>query len=391
MVAALHCLFIASAAFAQDIKTSVINVYKVEPENEPGIITSLHTSSTVGLAFGSSSNVAKLKNEVAGNFLRLNPSLLFEYSPSDALAINTQFTADMKQYSEEKAQNLAAENGVASNVTAVLFYNDSWEFGGDVGVSYNENNLSVSNGDQEPSSMLQKYLEPDSRIYSAWISENASIETGIRAKSRRYSTTLNDRGNTFYNDHDLLGADIKAKYSFNKTVELTVKSLIENKQYKEKPADFTDGAPSALASFSPALQETSVEHGLTLDLNFPKAKFSTTPSIRFNKDRIFAARDSQVLKVQQRMVLPVTGKLTWSPSLSIAKENFKNFRADPLNNPVNGPLREETDLRLSSPFKYAFSKKMRMNIDYTFSQKSSNYSDSSYSETVISTGLNIVM
>lgn len=352
---------------------------------------SLQIKPSVSLLVGSSSNVGKLQSETAGSYGKVSPALGFEFAPSDAVVFTTQLNADIKQYSSPETRLLADETNAEIRNLGIWFLTENWEFGGDLGATYAENRIPVQLTDTQTAAQEQKYTEPDGRVYLAWTKEELSFEGGFSAKVRNYSTLMNDRGNTFHNDFDVFGGDLKAGYSISDNLKVSLRGSIENRTYKEKPADFTDGAPSNSANPLPILQETSNELSLITEYGWGKVKLSSAPTLRLNKDRIFGARDSKTWKFQQKATIPFSGKLTWSPGVTISQESFDRFRSDPLNDPYGSPLRKDMDLRVSSPFKYSFNSSLQLLAEYVFSRKDSNYANSSYVEHAVSTGLSVSM
>lgn len=379
----LSLLLLASQGNSQTVSISTAEI------TTPDAHRTVQVESAISLSTGTTTNAAKLQNETPGIYGKVSPAISFEYSPSDSVVINTQINAELKRYSEEKTKSLADEMTTEARGVFIWFANESWEFGGDLGASYAENKLPSQLSSTETVAQSQKYMEPDTRLYGAWITDNLSVETGVSAKTRHYWTTTEDRGNIFKNDYDQVGGDFKVGYSLNKDSKLSFRSIVDDKIYKEKPADFSDGAASNSASPNPLLHESSMEFNLIAEYALGKTKFVTTSGLRYNKDRIFGAKDSQTLKLQQKMIFPVSKNLTWSPVLSYSQEKFDKFRSEPETNPFNSSLRVDSEIKLSSPLKYTLSKQMNLNVDYSFSKKDSNYANNSYSETNISTGLEI--
>ena len=353
--------------------------------------SSIQVKPSVGISVGSSSNVGKLNQDSSGSYGRISPSLSMEYLPTDSVVLNFQVSGDVKRYSEDSARTIGDEKSGDARLAGIWFINETWEFGGDLGGYYTENRLPVQISSTETSAQIQKYTEPDSRLYLAWVGEKLSVETGANTKLRRYSTTVDDRGNTFHNDFDSLSGDVNIGYTFMDAFKLSLKALIEDKQYKERRADFSDGAASNPLSPHPILRETANEFGVVADYQIGKLKLSSAPVLRLNKDRIFGARDSQVLKFHQKIVIPIGGKLTWSPGLTFSQENFERFRSNPEGDPFGSPLRRDLDLKVTSPFKYALKENLQVNAEYGFSKKDSNYANSSYSEHTVSAGLTVSM
>lgn len=385
-----HLVIIPLLLLANSAHSETQNVSIAEMENA-GSNSNIQIESSLSLGGGTTTNAARLLNETPGTYTTVSPSFSLEHSPSDSLAINAELNVDLKQFSDEKAKNLANEMMGEARGAFIWFASEFWEIGGDIGATYAENRLPVQISSTETTAQAQKYLEPDSRFYAAWISDKMTFESGVSAKKRNYWTTMEDRGNIFHNDYEQVGADFKASYTFHKDFKLSLRSLIENKQYKEKAADFSDGAASSAASPNPTLQETSTEYNIIADYTLGKIKLSTMPGIRLNKDRIFGAKDSQTLKLQQKMIISLSNNLSWSPTVSYTREDFNKFRSNPEGDPTHSPLREDSDIKFSSPLKYSLRKDTILSFDYGFSKKESNYANNSYSETTISTALAISM
>ena len=380
----LLALLASIANAAETLSTSI-----TQAESEGA--SSLQIKPSVGISVGSSSNVGKLNQDSSGTYGRVSPSLSLEYLPSDSVVLNFQINGDVKRYSEDSARTIGDEKNGEARLSGIWFINDTWEFGGDLGGYYSENRLPVQISSTETSAQIQKYTEPDSRLYLAWIGEKLSVETGANAKLRTYSTTVDDRENTFHNDFDSFSGDVKVGYSFAEAFKLSLKVLIEDKQYKERRADFSDGAASNPLSPHPILRETANEFGVVADYQIGKLKLTSTPAVRLNKDRIFGARDSQTLKFQQKIMIPIGAKLSWSPGFTLSQESFERFRSNPEGDPFGSPLRRDLDLKLTSPFKYTLKQNLQVNAEYGFSRKDSNYANSSYSEHTVSAGLTVSM
>lgn len=360
------------------------------PKNDEST-SSLQFKPAIDLLVGTSSNVGKLQNATAGSYGKASPSIGVEYAPSETVVLTSQLSADLKQYSAQDTQAIGNESRAELRNLGIWFLSEKWEVGGDLGASYSDSLLPVQVSSTQTTAEQQKYLEPDSRVYGAWTGEKLAAETGISVKSRSYSTLLEDRGNSYHNDFNQFAGDIKFGYNLSKTSKISIKGLVEDRKYKERPADFTDGAASNPASPLPILEENAAELSAVAETTIGKVKLTSTPAIRFNKDKVFGARDSQTLKFQQKAIIPFSDRFSWTPTFSISQESFTRFRSSPEVDPFGSPLRRDLNLKASSPFKYRVSKFVQVLAEYSFSRLDSNYADSSYSEHAVSMGLGISM
>lgn len=353
--------------------------------------STLQWKPSVSMTLGSSSNVGKLQNETPGTYGKVSPSLGLEYAPSDTVVLTSQLSADLRQYTAQDTKPLGDESNYEFRNLGIWFPNDAWEIGGDLGAVYTQNSLPVQVSSTQTTALEQRYLEPDMRLYAAWSRNNLSFEGGSSGKARTYSTLLEDRGNSYHNDFSQYGVDLKTAYSISSSYKISLRGALENRKYRERPADFTDGAASNPATPLPVLEESASEFNLINEYSIGKVKLVSTPGVRFNKDKIFGARDSQAWKLQQKVAIPFSERFSWTPAFTLSQESFTRFRSDPDVDPFGSPLRKDLDLKISSPFKYSLSRTMQILADYTFTRKDSNYANSSYSEHAVSTGLSVSM
>jgi len=369
------------ASPAESVTTSVQEV--TESSSQIGI------KPTVSVSGGSTNNAIKLENGTGGSYGLLSPSISFEYYPNDSVAAQFDASANLKEFSDKTLGSLANEKSLDTRGAIIWFVDDAWETGGDIGFLLMENRLPVQTSSSETMALLQKYSEPDVRAYLAWSKNNLFWEAGAGARRRDYSTDMIDRGNTFQNDYDQLSGDLKIGYEFPKKIKISLRGIFEEKTYKYRPADFSDGAASPSGDPHPNLKETSNEVGLPIEYKIGSLSFVTTPAIRNNKDRIFGARDSQTLKLQQKVSWAITNKLKWAPALNYSQESFVKFRSQPEADPFGSPLRVDKDLSITSPLKYSLTDTTAINLDYSYSKRDSNYANSSYIEQAISAGFTV--
>ncbi len=380
---------VSHASFASTVNVSQSKAPTQESESDGSKTVELNAD--VGLVVGTSSNIGKLSTPTSGNYLKISPSVGAEYLLSEVTVLNTALSADLKRFTDGASKNLGNESKAEARFTLIGFLGEQWELGGDLGGIYSAGRVPLQITSTETAALEQRYFEPDSRLYAAWTKGAYSAEAGASGKIRRYSTITEDRGNTFKNDYTSYGLDLKLKRVFSKAFSLSVKGVLENKTYSERPADFSDGAASPIGASHPFLEESSGEGSLVAEYRVGKLVFVTTPSYRKNKDRIFGARDSGTFRIQEKMTLPISKSLTFSPTASYARESFDHFRADPEANILGGALRTDSEWRVSVPMKYSVTRSISVSAAYDFVQKDSNYAGSSYSDHSVSTGVTVSM
>lgn len=383
-------LFCSLAASGQALATQESTINASLPHADDSS-SALQWKPSVSLTLGSSSNVGKLQNETPGTYGKVSPSLGIEYASSDTVVLTSQLSADLKQYTAQDTKPLGDESNYEFRNLGIWFPSDTWEIGGDLGAVYTQNSLPIQMSSTQTTALEQKYLEPDMRIYAAWSRNKLSFESGASAKARSYSTLLEDRGNSYHNDFSQYGVDLKTGYSISGSYKVSLRGSLENRKYSERPADFTDGAASNPATPLPVLEESASEFNLINEYSVGNVKMVSTPGVRFTKDKIFGARDSQTWKFQQKIAVPFSERFNWAPSFTVSQESFSRFRSDPDVDPFGSPIRKDLDLKISSPFKYSLSRTIQIVADYSFTRKDSNYANSSYSEHAVSTGFSVSM
>ena len=75
----------------------------------------------LGIATGSSSNVAKLNEGTSGTYYKLNPTLDMAFLPSDSLVLNLQATASLKHFFYNQICPMANENKEEMRSTLIWF------------------------------------------------------------------------------------------------------------------------------------------------------------------------------------------------------------------------------------------------------------------------------
>ncbi|MGE4131457.1 MAG: hypothetical protein AB7F86_07445 [Bdellovibrionales bacterium] len=340
---------------------------------------------------GSSSNVGRLNKATSGSFFFISPGLTYEPSISENTVLNIEVRAETKTFSTKGAETLGNEKNLELRNTLIWFASDSWETGGDLGGVLGESRIPVQLDSSTTTAQMQRFNELNGRVYLAYFAESSSVEIGTEGRRRDYSTPLDDRGNRYEGDYSSLSGDLQYTKDFSESTKASIKYLYEDKHYGARPADFSDGAASAAATPHPKLREVANELGLALAYSFGKISLSTAPSYRVNKDKIFGARDSNTQKIVQKISIPISESLSWSPSITYSTEIFKSFRSAPESDPVNSPLREDSNLKLSGPLKYKLKTDLELSGDYSYSKKSSNYANSSYEDQSISLGLSLTM
>jgi hypothetical protein len=353
-------------------------------------LKAVELKSELALATGNTSNVEKLSEGTSGVFYRLNPSLGLEFQPLDALVLNFQANAKIKKYFDKKISNVASDENEEIRGTFIWLASDSFEFGSDIGVVRSESSAPVQISTSQSNAEIQKFLEPNGYFYGAWFHDPFEIELGLNTRYRDYSTLLSDRGNFFENDYRNNGLSFKVNYSFNKRIKFKTQISLDKKKYLYRPADFSDGAASNSTSPNPILKESSKEITFGVEYVINGVKLETIAGYRYQKDRVFGARDSNLLKVVQKMSFNLSDKFDWSPGLNLSEEKFKKFRSNPEVNPFGNTMRKDINLSVKNEFKYKINTKYSISAGYIYSRKYSNYANSSYYDHEISTGLSIL-
>lgn len=352
-------------------------------------LTATEFKPALSIGAGNSSNVSKLIKGTSGAYYKLNPTFDLEYLAADSLVINLQAVAALRRYFDNKIGPLANENSEEVRSTLIWFVNEHFEFGGDIGILKSDSRSPVQISSGESIAEVQRFAGPDAYFYGAWVKDSYEVELGTTFKYRDYSTLLSDRGNAFENDSRTYGAILKLNYKLNNKIKVLLRTLLNEKKYLYRSADFTDGAASNSATPNPILKETSKDFSFGIEYVFDNLKLETTPGYRYQKDRIFGARDSKTWKIQQKISVAINKKVDVMPSFSISEERFVRFRSNPEVNPFGNEMRKDVDINIKTNLKYKFSENYACDFQYSFTRKSSNYANSSYSEHDIYGGISI--
>lgn len=376
-----------SVKVAEGSSTAAASVADSDEASESSV--QLKPSITVG--GGSSSNVGRLRVEEGGTFARISPLLEADISVSDSVVVSSSVGGDFKRFTNQAAKGIGDESSGDFRSLVLYFLNESWELGGDIGASYSDSKSPYQKSSSETSAQEQRYFQPQGRVFLSWQGSLLGIEGGASGKNRSYSTVTNDRGNSFKGDFDQTGFDFKITAPLGALVKLSGKAAFESKNYKDRPADFTDGAASTQASRHPILQESAKDFTLGVEVGNDSFKSTTSPGFRSTKDRIFGARDSSTWKLSQVFAITVARKVSWNPAISLSRESFERFRSAPEVDPFGSPLRKDLDFKASSPFKISVGKNTQLLAEYAFSRRDSNYANSSYSDHTLSAGISLSM
>ena len=383
MLVLFMCFSVIAMESSMSIKTTEII------DNE---ITESKLQSSLGVNFGTSNNVGRLSTQIAGTYSKINPSITYERSFGDTTLINSELSMDFKRYLEKNSAELGDEQSFELTTTALSFLTENLELGGDLVLRQIKNSIPMQMNDADTNAIFQEYIEPDLRVNLMWsLQENIAIEQGLSVVSRKNSEILLDRGNSFYNDFVATGGDLKLTFELSPYLKVSVKGILEDKRYSEKPADYTDGAASGPVAANPTLYEISNEYLVFLETEVGKVKLVTIPAYRINKDKIYGARDSNTFRIQQKIIMAISRKLSWSATIAMSEEKFTQFRSAPESNPFGGDFRTDTEIKISSPIKYSINEQFQIMAEYVSIRKDSNYANSSYSEQVLSAGINLLL
>ena len=376
-------LSIAQLAFAQPLSSQVST--KQEKPFKLKYFNKLNAS--LEYNFGGATNVAKLENEQDGRFHQLSPSINFDVLSSDTSFLNFELLADLKNYTESVSRKLGDESQVSARLLGTQFVSDRWEWGGEGGYLFLDGNQPIQLSTVETISQDQKYAEYDGRLYLAWYGDELSLEAGAKLSTRDYETKTLDRGNEFFNNYQRESVDFKVGRIFNDDLNIQLVSELKRTTYEDRPADFSDGAPSVTTSPLPTLREEVYSFDLKTEYNLLGIKLTTTPSYIKNNDRIFGALDADSFKIAQKAEFNFTEKWAWTPEISFLEQRFARYKSSPVDDPLGSPLRVDQVFSVKSNLKYTFNKNAEGQIGYSMEDVDSNYGGSSYKNTVVTTGL----
>lgn len=384
-------LLITCATLSVDIAEGSTSAAISVAETDEASECSVQLKPSIIVGGGTSSNVGRLRVEEGGTFVRISPLLEADIAASDSLVFSSSLGGDFKRFTRQAAKGIGDESSGDFRSLALYFLNESWELGGDLGASYSDSKSPYQKSSSETSAQEQRYFQPQGRIFLSWQGTLLGIEGGASGKSRSYSTITSDRGNSFKGDFDQAGFDFKVTAPLGALIKLSGKAAFESKNYKERPADFTDGAASTQASPHPVLRESAKDFSLGVEVGHEGFKSVTAPGFRSAKDRVFGARDSSTWRLSQVFAISLARKVAWNPSFSLSRETFERFRSAPEVDPLGSPLRKDLELKASSPFKISVGKNTQLLAEYAFSRRDSNYANSSYSDHTLSMGISLTM
>ncbi|MGE3680212.1 MAG: hypothetical protein AB7G93_00710 [Bdellovibrionales bacterium] len=382
--AIIFSLLLASLVQANE---AVITTSQLKVDTEQHKESSVKLSPSVTVGVGSTSNATLLNNPTPGAYTKIGPSLLVDYSPREDLLVTGSLEGALKYFPDSQVSQLANEQSVDAKTDVAWFINENWEAGSNVSFLFLENHIPTVGADSV-SAQLQKYYQPELRLYGALNGDRWSTEVGVGASPRRYLTTTTDiQGNIFKNSYDASKLDGRIGYRFSQDTRLGFKFSVEQKKYLERMAEFTDGLPVTPGSANPNLATLAQDNELQLKTKAYTTNFNSTLGIRFEKDQIFGARDSVRYRFKQKAIVPLSNRLSLEPEVAISRQNYSNFRSDPINDPKNSPLRTDWDTQLGSSLKWAVLQNMTLSMQYAYNRKSTNYELENYTEHVIETGM----
>ena len=380
-----------ASATATESKISVGTssaVIPVEESNESQP-SSLVFKPSAAVTVGSTTNATLLTSPTAGTYGRVTPSIGTEYTPSDSFFASSTIEGSLKRFSDPSVGPLANESRASAKVDVAWSLDDAWELGSNLSFNYLQNHIPVVGG-TTVEAIPQQYSQPDGRLYGAWIGEAWSFEAGAGGTTRRYDTTTIDlQGNTYRNTYNAVSADGKIAYRWSKDLKLHLKSSLERRSYQGRMAEFSDGLPAFPGTAHPLLSVLTQDNELQLRSRFSSITLSPVIGIRFEKDLVYGARDSVQLKARAKAAIPLPWTLALESEAALSRQAFSTFRADPLNDPKNSPLRVDWEGRLSTVLKLPLTRVIVAQAQFAVNRKLSNYASENYLEQVIETGMNM--
>ncbi len=385
----LFVFFPSTLAWAADTPLNASSTAEAAQVGAAGL-SSIKLKPAVNILFGSTSNATLLSTPTAGSYAKINPSLTAEYMVSESLFLSSAFDASIKHFADGSVGSLANENYMETRGDIAWYLNEDWEMGSNLSLGYMDGHVPET-GTDTTLAQLQRYLQPQVRLYGTWTGENWSYDLGATGSFRTYSTVTTDAaGNVFKNSYDDFKVDGKLGYRFSKQMKLSLKSTLSRRSYLERIAEFSDGIPSSPLSSAPnpILSTWSQEHELSLKARLASVHWTPSLGMRLERDLAYGARDSSRLKLKQKAVIPLPNRFTFEPEISIARQNYSHFRSDP-GNPQNGSLRVDWDAQAVSALKLPVARRFAAQAQYSFNRKQSNYSSQSYTEHAVETGMNM--
>ena len=341
------------------------------------------------ISFGSTSNATQLTQPTPGTFAKITPNLSLEWTPSDSFFSSLTVGGTIKRYTDSQVGSLADQTGVSAKSDSTWYLREHWEIGTNLSFNYLKNSIPVVSL-QSVSAIPQQYYEPDARLYTAWIGDNWAFEGGFSGATRRYDTTTFDiQGNVYRNTYNTYKFDGKIGYRFSQNLRLALKSSIERRYYQERMAEFTDGLPVFPGTTNPLLQVLTQEHEVQLKSKVSSISLTTGVSAKYEKDEIFAARDSLQFRLRQKASIPLPLRLSLDPEVSISRQGFFNFRSDPMLDPQASPLRTDWETQISSALSYPLTQLFKVHALYAYNRRISNYSLQNYLEHIFEAGMNV--
>ena len=340
------------------------------------------------VTFGYSSNAPLIQSPTSGAFTKLNPSLAIEYAPTDTFLTIGTFNGNLKYYPESSVGGIANEYGGSARVDVIGYVGDNWEIGGKTSIGFLETRSPVV-GSTTVESQLQRYFNPEARVFGALLLDDWTFELGTRFNTRRYTTTTFDiQGNVFKNSYNELEATALVSRRFSKNTKAYLRSSFGRRFYLDRMAEFSDGLPAFIGTELPRLSTQVNKHEAELKYKLFSLDFSSSLGAEFEKDLVFGARDSTKLNLQQKITIRLPYRFSLEPSISLSRQKFSNFRSN-LNDPQNSDLRLDWEQHASLPINFEVTKQMIVQAKYSFNNKNSNYNLQDYTEHLFETGLNV--
>ena len=381
-------LLTATTGFAQEAADSSEAQQESVAENVLDTVGE-HVSGSVGFAVGSTSNAGLLSAARQGTYGKFSPMLTFEFEPSDNLLLLVDTLAEWQRFSSEELQDLGDETAAEARLSAIYFVGTSWELGAEAGVVYLRNRIPSLITGGVTVSTPQQYVQPGARLYAAWFGGPWTIEVGTAGKVRDYSTFLSDlQGNVYRNSYSELEGFASGTYRFTEATRLRLKLKAGQRHYRERMAAFTEGLDAFPGSPNPDSELFLHEYELVLRTAAGEARLRTEVGADFVVDRVFGAESGVKYTLQQKAEIPVLG-VQVEPEITLARKDFSNFRADPVNNAVNQELRVDTEARLGTSVVAALGSGLNLNAKYQFNRFVSNYASLTYSEHVVESGVSM--
>ena len=342
------------------------------------------------LRFGITTNAGKLDNPTSGNYLLFQPKVNLLYPISSAFTFNPTVTGNIRRFTEGSASDIGNSFTGQLNLTTYWAPTPNWKHGLTGSLSIDELREATSNG-VAVSSRLQRFSESGVSLFSNWSpSPRWEVGMGFSLAARRYSTFTTEAriGNAEFQDHqNTIRARLRTKLKISKQISFELENSLSRKNYLNRGASFSNGAPQVAASPHPKEAILTHQHQITVRSSLGSAKIVSKASVSFDNDVVFSAQDGYRWKLEQQLKFPLQKKFTLSPYASISRKTFTTFTINPVSSPNIQETRYDWIGEISAIMLYKVSRQIQFNASYGYHWQRTNYAqDADFLEHLFESG-----